>query len=73
MTNPLKRLTKKYNLDTPDTYTVQDEHDEYGTFTGTYDECFDYMSDRRKNGYGEYVFRMTNNRIGSTSIYTFSA
>lgn len=49
--------------DMGDEYTVQDYEDSHGTFSGSYDECWDYIV---AAGAGTYT--MTNTRIGTQSI-----
>lgn len=68
--NPLKKLAATIPMNSD--YTVQDIHDEHGTFTGNYDECIAYMDNSHRNGYGAHSFRMTNNTIGTVSEFNYS-
>lgn len=49
--------------DMGDEYSVQDYEDATGTFSGSYDECWDYIV-----AAGPGTYTMTNNRIGTQSI-----
>lgn len=52
-------------------YTVQDQEDQHGIWSGSFDECMDYM-DAVAKAHGGGTFTLTNNKIGTSSIYNYS-